>query len=474
MTLIVAGVIAGKGWIVSDTLITGGKIPLRNREYQVKCLPAQDRHSLVAFSGDAHNGGELIEQAAAMPSGPTTISFLCEAQAKNSEVDFIYMFLDEGLARLFKMSKGSAQEVPATYIGEKSAFKEFQYIRHATEIDPVPKAFENFILESRVQSEILDIISATTVSMLRMFLERTERDVGGWAVPYVLVPEGAYLCGYVHAVSDPIWDKIGPGAVVPHGTAEAGGYGLSVTELGDLEGMVVYFRQIPGGSVLIREKHGYRTVRIDGAPAAFCAKASDLLGARVEILFGEDTPVGLPESITILRDEHGQPAAAIAKRGNSLSFSVLNVATAFRAKAQLDWSDGQKGPEPVTVQNLSLTLADDRNHVNLQLLNDGKVVGESTLSAEEMDVVISGLGRLRAALDQQVRPERDQSGGAQEFLVVDPAWRAVQSPLAEVDGIVMRLRHLGFGWVSFLLPRHEGLALGKWLADSCAERAKPE
>jgi ATP-dependent protease HslVU (ClpYQ) peptidase subunit len=65
MTLIVAGVIAGKGWIVSDTLITGGDIPLRNREYQVKCLPAQDRHSLVAFSGDAHNGGELIEQAAA-------------------------------------------------------------------------------------------------------------------------------------------------------------------------------------------------------------------------------------------------------------------------------------------------------------------------------------------------------------------------------------------------------------------------
>jgi hypothetical protein len=472
MTLIVAGVIAGKGWIVSDTLITGGDIPLRNREYQVKCLPAQDRHSLVAFSGDAHNGGELIEQAAAMPSGQTTISFLCGAQAKNPGIDFLYMFLDEGRARLFKMSNGNAQEVPAAYVGEKSAFEQFQYIRHATEIDPIPKSVENFIFEISAPSEIPDVISAATLSMLRTFQQRDERDVGGWAVPYVLVPEGVYMCGYAHGVSDPILDRIGPGAVVPHGTAEAGGYGLSVTAFGALGGMVVYRLQMPGGLVLIREKHGYRTVRIDGAPAAFCAKASDLLGARVEILFGEDTPVGLPESITILRDEHGQPAAAIAKRGNSLSFSVLNVATAFRTKAKLDWSDGQKGPEPVTVQNLTLTLADDRNHVNLQLLNDGKVVGESTLSAEEMDVVISGLGQLRAALDQQVRPERD--GGAQEFLVVDPAWRAVQSPLAEVDGIVMRLRHLGFGWVSFLLPRHEGLALGKWLADSCAERAKPE
>ena len=128
----------------------------------------------------------------------------------------------------------------------------------------------------------------------------------------------------------------------------------------------------------------------------------------------------------------------------------------------------------MTVKNLTLTLADDRSQVNLQLLNDGKIAGESTLSADEVDAVIAGLGRFRAALSQQVRPEPDQSGGAQEFLVVDPAWRTVQSPHAEVDGIVMRLRHLGLGWVSFLLPRHEGRALGKWLVDSCAEPAKPE
>ena len=95
-------------------------------------------------------------------------------------------------------------------------------------------------------------------------------------MPYVLVPDGAYMCGYAHAVSDPILDKVGPGAVVPHGTAEAGGYGLSVTELVDPEGIVVYRGQTPGGLVLIRGKHGYRTVRIDGAPAEFRAKASEL------------------------------------------------------------------------------------------------------------------------------------------------------------------------------------------------------
>jgi hypothetical protein len=474
MTLIVAGVIAGKGWIVSDTLITGGDIELRDREYQVKCLPAHDRGSLVAFSGDAHNGGELIEQAAAMPSGHATISFLCKAQAENPKNDFLYMFLDEGVARLFKMSKGKALEVPATHIGEKSAFEQFQKIRHATELDPVPKSFENFFLWSRLPSEIPDALFEATISMLRLFLQRSERDVGGWAVAYVLMPEGAYMCSYGHGVSDPILDRMGPGAVVPHGTAEAGGYGLSLTELGDLEGMVVYYLQMPGGLVLIREKHGYRTVRINGAPAAFRAQASDLLGTPVEILFGEDTPLGLPESIIILRDADGQPVATIAKRRNNLSFSVLNAATPFKADANLDLSGGQIGTEPVIVENLGRALANDRSHVTVQLMNDDKVIGESTLSADELDIVISALGQFRADLYPQMRPEPDQSPGAREILVVDPAWRAVPSPHAEIDGIVLRVRHPGFGWVSFLLPRHEGLALGKWLADSCAERAKLE
>jgi hypothetical protein len=240
--------------------------------------------------------------------------------------------------------------------------------------------------------------------------------------------------GSLGSAPDPL-RRSGVTVFVPHGTAEAGGYGLSVTELVDLEGMVVYRRQTPGGLVLIREERGHRTVRIDGEPAEFRSKASYLFGKPVDIFFGEDTPVGLPWSITFLRDEDGQPAAAIAKRGNILSFSVLNVATAFRTKAKLDLSGGQKGPEPVTVQNLTLTLGNDRSQVNLQLLNDGKVVGESTLSADEIDAVIAGLGRFRAALNQQVRPEPDQGGGAQEFLVVDPAWRTVQSPHAEVDGI---------------------------------------
>ena len=50
--------------------------------------------------------------------------------------------------------------------------------------------------------------------------------------------------------------------------------------------------------------------------------------------------------------------------------------------------------------------------------------------------------------------------------MIDPAWRAERSPHADIDGVLVRLRHIGLGWVSFLLPRKEGSALGKWLFDN--------
>ena len=470
MTLVVAGVAEGAGWIVSDTLITGGTIQLRDREYQIKCLPSQDRQALVAFSGDAHNGDKLIERAAGMPSGYDVVRMLREAQAEHSNTDFLYMFLDKERPHLYKISEGCDNNVMATFIGEKNAFEEFQSIRHATKIDPVPKSLETFWLGTRAPSKIPHAVGDVTVSMLRLFMQRTERDVGGWAVPYVMVPEGAYMCGYLHAFSDPIFDMLTPGAAVPDGTAEAGGYGLAVTEFGQLEGILVYRRQVPGGLVLIREAAGYRAVSIEGGPAEFCAKAASELGKPVEIFFG-GPPLGVPESISVLRDEQGQPAIAIARSGNNVSFSVLNLATAFKTKANIDF---RKGLKPVAVKNLTLTLADDKSHVILKLLNDGEVVGESTLNASELDAVIVGLGQFRSALPENVSPEPDYRESP-ELVVLDPAWRTLPSPHADADGIIMRLRHIGLGWVSFLLPRHEGRALGKWLTESCAEQStKPE
>lgn len=469
MTLIVAGIGVGSAWMVSDTLVTGGDISLRDRHYQIKCIPSNDTKALIGFAGDVHHGARLMEQAADMPSGENVVQMLMNAQREHVSVDFLCAFLDQELPRLFRISGGTAAEVQATYIGQQAAFEDFQHIRHATEIDPVPKALETFMFATRAPSNILKDVSVATVSMLRLFMRRSERDVGGWAVPYVLVKEGAFMCGYGYSVSDPIFDKITAGSVVPHGTAEAGGYGLSVTEFGAREGLVVYWRQLPGGLVLTRQDSGYAKLEIAGHPSAFKHSALEALGKSVDIFFG-DLPLGHPESLIILRDANGNPAVAIAKHGKDFSFSVLNVETAFETSASLDLVG--KGPTTMTVQNLTFTLAEDKSHVLLKLVEDNKPAGQATLNAAELDSVIAGLGEFRASLVDLVSAEPKQAPGSRDFLVIDPAWRTERSPHADLDGVLLRLRHIGLGWVSFLLPRKEGSALGKWLYDN--SKTEPE
>ena len=166
-----------------------------------------------------------------------------------------------------------------------------------------------------------------------------ERDVGGWATAYVLTKEGAFLCNYSYAVSDPILTKIGPGSTIPHGTADAGGFGLSVTEFGELQGVVVYWLQQPGGTVFVRGADGYKAHAFRGLPTEFIAEASTALNRKVEILFG-DQPSGPARKISILRDENGLPSIALADHGGSLSFSVLNVSTPFKTDAALDLAGG--------------------------------------------------------------------------------------------------------------------------------------
>ena len=111
--------------------------------------------------------------------------------------------------------------------------------------------------------------------------------------------------------------------------------------------MVVYWRQMPGGLVLTRQDDGYAKLEITGHPSEFRGRAAEALGKSVDIFFG-DMPLGHPESLIILRDDNGKPAVAIARRGQNLSFSVLNVETVFRSRASLDLVG--KGPRTMTVQ----------------------------------------------------------------------------------------------------------------------------
>src|SRR5262249_11160319 len=152
------------------------------------------------------------------------------------------------------------------------------------------------------------------------------------------------------------------GASLPHGTAEAGGFGLSITEVGHADGLTVYWLQQPGGMVFLRDANGYERSSFEGTPNEFIARASAATGKKIELWFGEQ-PTGIPQSITVMRDESGVPSIAIAKHGDSFSFSVLNTGTPFRtnvtmnlAGRPIDLPGGNPNAEGVRVN-----LAEDKS-----------------------------------------------------------------------------------------------------------------
>src|SRR5258708_6398187 len=261
MTLLVAGVFDQTIWMVADTLITG---PLGRRfdEHQIKVVASEDRKALIGFAGEQFRGTEAIERARAMPTGSATLTYLIEVQ-RTYPVDFAYGYVDHLGPHLFRLTGGVAEGVPALQLGAEGAFEQFQYIRHRMEIEPVPHSISTFMMGTRSADKPPESLHHATTAMLRLFSERAERDVGGAAIPYLLGPTGAYLCGYSYSVSDPITPDLQRGDLIPHGTSHGGGFGVSVTEFDNDRGIIVYWLQKPGGTVYLRTSSGYDTIGID-------------------------------------------------------------------------------------------------------------------------------------------------------------------------------------------------------------------
>jgi hypothetical protein len=452
--------------MVSDTVIVGGDIPLRDRQYEIKVRPSLDGTALIGFAGDQHHGARILSSATESPAGYQTLGALVAEHLQYPSVDLAYGYTDENGAHLFRIAQGQAQQLTAFHIGNSEAFDHFQRVRHATEIDPAPKAVEIFIQGGPVP--IPEPLHIATVAMLRLFVERQERDVGGWALPYLLTSEGSFFCGYAYSVSDPILAHASPGSPVPHGTPEAGGFGLSVTELGKDEGLVVYWPQLPGGYLFVRDRTAIAQKKIPGSPSEFKEAALRILGRPVDIWFG-DKALGRADSVTVVTGDDGKPAMAIGRRGNNLSFSVLNTESVFRSKASLNFNPDRKMHDGLSIGNLKIELAEDSGSVTLKIIRDGNSIAQVSLQANELEKLLAHLAEMRAAMPIQIGLEPPTGPGTQELVVVDPAWRTNFSVHSDLDGILMRLRHLGFGWLTFLLPHHEARSLGDWLSRNAKE-----
>ena len=96
-------------------------------------------------------------------------------------------------------------------------------------------------------------------------------------------------------------------------------------------------------------------------------------------------------------------------------------------------------------QTLSIELLQENGTSAVRLVIGDRAV---LLGINDIDGLITQLGQFRA----QMFPAPPQTPVKSQTysLEVDPCWHVDRSPLFE--GVVLMLRHAGFGWIAFSLP----------------------
>jgi hypothetical protein len=459
MTLLVAGINDGVLWMVADTFITGGTLAARAYEHEMKLVASDDDAAIIGFAGDHYNGTRTLEVARRMPTGNAVVDYLLSV-SRNYPVDFAYGYRHDTDLHLIKISRSEVMRAPSLYLGHPGAFEQFQAIRHRADIDPPPKAIRTFIFATASKDRPPTALSKSTVAMIGLFFERSERDVGGAAIPYMLGPNGVFLCQYAFGVTDPVTDRLRRGDTVPHGSANEGGFALSVTSFNRHQGIVVYWLQKPGGIIFLRAEEGVRQIEIAGSPSQFKedARKFDL---DAELFFGEEQNTGSPDGLSILHGEDGKPVLSVARYGRNLQFSVIDTSADFRTiPAALDLT----GEQPLRCSVAQATVADDRCSAVVEYL-DGEEAGQkATYSGKQLDELITILLTARARLAEPL-PVDPREGRNVFGVALDPMWRTEIAP-PPFNGLLLHLRHNGAGWLSFLLPHHEAIALAEWLSQN--------
>lgn len=455
MTLIVAEIQDSQVWMTSDTAITDPKSSLRDRTNLPKILPIQ-RRSLVGFAGDAEYGPQIIRDVSNKEPGPDALEVLLRAHREHQSVDFAYAYMEDTYPRLFRISEGRADSVSTLYLGLQSAFNAFQKIRNDPSVDHAPKAIHTLLT-----GDIPDRAREAILAMFRLFSSTNEREVSGWVLPYILSTSGAKLCTYALSVSDPIVDQLLSGSIIPHGTPEAGGFGISVTELREGDGVAVYWLQKSGGQIWINSLNNYEVSEFDGSPSIFTKAVKENLGRDIDLWFCEEN-AGLPQSIMELRDQKGRPRMAVVKSGNKLTFSwIQNSQESFKGNVTV------KNENKATHQNgVTATVSGEPERVVIKLADGDTPKTEISVDATQLDQIIEYLSSIRMSLKTTVPTEL--VSGAQLPAVIDPLWRTRRIAHDGFQGCLLVFRHTGFGWVPFFLPTHEVIKLTEWLINATA------
>jgi hypothetical protein len=108
---------------------------------------------------------------------------------------------------------------------------------------------------------------------------------------------------------------------------------------------------------------------------------------------------------------------------------------------------------------MKVQTSQDREHVVMQLEEDGKPLGHILFDGATAEKHIHDVGSHRANLKEQVTPDLDP--GSRLLAVVDPAWRVPGE--RHPAGRILCFRHPGLGWLSFVLPDKEAASIAEWL-----------
>jgi hypothetical protein len=308
--------------MIADTALDDQKLALRERHFKLKIAPVKGC-SLIGFAGNADLGPAAIAKASLEEPGPDALCVLLAEHAKHKAVDFAYAHIDGHGAHLFRVSDGAATEVPTLHIGQHVAFEAFQRIRHDASIDHPPDAIMQMLYGVRdPQPPPSEGLRKAILALQRLVLLRQDMVLGGLVVPYVLSNHGTSVCMYGFSVTDRIVSHLVAGDQIPHGTAAGGGFGVSLTELREKDGIVVYWPQKPGGRVYIRSADWYSEHHFEGSPRVFRDTVRATLGRDVDVWFGDEAAPP-PQAISVLADQHGRPRITVAEANGVVSFNWI-------------------------------------------------------------------------------------------------------------------------------------------------------
>ena len=464
MTLLVASIENGQLWIVADSAITGGILTLREREYGVK-VDTVGSHEIIGYAGDVGIGTAGIESAAKETAGRNTIQHLAELTKSSPGVEFAYGYCEYGELHLLKISDGRWQELPALHLGDHAAFELFQNIRHRPLTDYAPDAVHSLSAALTGTYAVPRALAAALSAMFTLFSEREGHDVGGWPIAYVLTnTDAAQFCSYISAVSDPILNTLNSGDALPHGTAEAGGSTVSLTELPCRKGHVVYWLQSGVGRVYLRQAPGvFAEHRFKGPPDQFSQDVKSTLGESVE-LWTAYLPLGPVEAITYFVDNHGLIQIAVLQSGTTtLKCLIQSSPEQFEIDSTLTMEEKFLNSwQPVS--GATLNISPDKSSIQLNLDS-----GVRDFTAQELDKMIEELGEARKRLNPKL--PLTLAPNSQIKAVSDPAWQVVPRPHREAPGPALLVRHTGYGWIGFHFPPDEARSIADWLLEGGKEEA---